>query len=107
MAIDGHNLTISVDPSEFDKLKDASGELSKALGASMQDTIDGMIFQVVDMSKKLRFSGLAKHSQHPVGMGIVPDMSLITTEQARELAEEVIKRYTPLPRASLVEVDNG
>ncbi len=120
MAIDGHNLKIKVDTSQFNMLAKAT---EKAIGESMQESIDNMVFGMVDMSKKLSFNGMAigtakyglasdaDFGDADIGpdpqAGPFPlDMSLITTEQARELAREVVKKYIPKPRASLVEVDN-
>ena len=114
MAIDGHGLTIKVDPSGFDKF------VAETVNKSIQESLDNMALGMIDMSKKLSFDGKAygtaeydpvfnktgEASPGPGEWGYIDDPQPLSMDNVR--AEVVAKlEAEPKPRASLVEVDNG
>ena len=106
MAIDGHGLTIKVDPSGFDKF------VAETVNKSIQESLDNMALGMIDMSKKLSFDGKAHGTADFGSLAPPPEATVASYEPAPSFSmdrirQAVIETLERPPRASLVEVDNG
>ena len=111
MATEGNKLTIKVDPGQFDMLAKATEKMQYAIGENMQKAMKEVTLSAMYApgmgTVEYKPEEQMNLASEIVNFGPILTEDLLTTEDARELAREVIAKHIPPPRASLVEVDNG